>query len=129
LVIRSAPEKWLSPRFYVDTLMERAQSLGVYDALFCSDEGGKYKRSDSICNALKRLFRRMGVEGFTDHLFRHSANRTLIDAGLDEEEVSSKYYLGKAWASKIVRALPTDRVPLRALAREIIVKDGDDEEL
>jgi hypothetical protein len=142
LVIRSAPEKWLSPKFYVDCLLNRAQSLGVYDALFCSEKGRKYKRSDSICKALKRLLHRMGVKGFTSYSFRHSIIQALIDAGLDEKEVNSysghsnnsstvrKYYyhLDKAWASEMVRALSTDRIHLCRLAKRIIEKDGDEEE-
>jgi site-specific recombinase XerD len=89
LVIRSVPGKWLSPWFHVDHLVNRVQLLRVYDALFCSKKGRKYKRSDSICNTLKRLLRRMGVEGFTGYLFWYSIIQTLIDAGLDEKEVNS----------------------------------------
>jgi hypothetical protein len=36
LVIRSAPEERLSPRYYYDLLRARAKRLGVVDALFCS---------------------------------------------------------------------------------------------
>jgi hypothetical protein len=71
-MIRSAPEKWLSPRFYVDYLMNRTQFLGVYNALFCPEKCRKYKRSESICSALRRLLQRMGVEGFTGYSFRNS---------------------------------------------------------
>jgi hypothetical protein len=89
LVIRSAPEERLSPRFFADLLMNRARSLGVYHALFCSGKGRKYKRSDSICNALKRLLHRMGVEGFTGYSFRHSIIQAQIDAGLGKKQVNS----------------------------------------
>jgi hypothetical protein len=84
----------------------------------------------------------MGVEGFTGYSFRQSIIQALIDAGQEKKEVyiytgysnnSSMvrkyyYYLDKAWASEIVRALPTDRVSLRSLTKRIIERDGDEEE-
>jgi hypothetical protein len=141
LIIRSAPESRLSPRYYYDLLIGRARGLGVYDALFCSEKGRKYKRSDCIGKALKRLLLRMGVKGFTGYSFRHSTIQALFDAGLDEKEVNAytghsnnahtavNYYfhLDKAWAGERIRTAPSERVPLRAEAIKAI--EADDEEI
>jgi hypothetical protein len=81
-VFRTASNPRLSTRFYYDILLRRAQSLGVYDALFCSDAGQTYKRSDSIGNALKRVLQKMAVEGFTGNSVRHAKIQAVFDAGL-----------------------------------------------
>jgi hypothetical protein len=100
-VIRSAPEKWLYPRFYVDCLLNRAQSLGNLRRLVLLWERQEVQRSDSICKALKCLLRRMGVEGFTGYSFRHSIIQALIDAGLEEKEAHN--YTGHSNNSSTVR--------------------------
>jgi hypothetical protein len=140
LVIRSAPEDRLSPRYYYDLLRTRAVKLGGTNALFCSEKGQVYKRPDSIGNALVRLFRRMGFKGFTVHSFRAATVQTLFDAGLSEHEVNAYtghsnrshtavtfyYHLDKAWAGDKIRFAPSDRIPLREEARKAIQADGEE---
>jgi hypothetical protein len=89
LVIRSAPEDRLSPRYYYDLLRARAIRVGVTNALFCSEKGQVYKRSDSIGNALVRLLHRMGIKGFAGYSFRAATIQALFDAGLSEHEVNA----------------------------------------
>jgi integrase len=139
IVFRTASNPRLSTRFYYDILLRRAQSLGVFDALFCSDAGQTYKRSDSIGNALKRVLQKMAVEGFTGYSFRHAMIQALFDAGLNEMQVNAYtghsnsshtavnwyYHLDKAWAGDKIRG--TDRVPLSQEAQRVILADGTEE--
>jgi integrase len=139
LVFRNTSNPRLSTRFYYDLLSDRAQSLGVTDALFCSNDGQKYKRSDSIGNALKRLLQRMDVVGFTGYSFRHAMIQALFDAGLDEKQVNAYtghsnsshtalnwyYHLNKVWAGDKIRG--TDRIPLSQEAQRIILEEGAEE--
>jgi hypothetical protein len=127
MVIRSEPELWLSPRYYYDILSTRARNLGVLYALYCSDTGHVYKRSDVIGKALVRLLHRMGIFGFTGYSFRHSVIQELFDAGLSEKEVNSftghsnrahtavtfYFRLNKMWAGRKLRAAPAGRALLR----------------
>jgi hypothetical protein len=141
MVIRNEPEDCLSPRFYYDLLIARSQRMGVYDALYCSERGRKYKRSDSIGKALVRLLHRMGVRGYTGYSFRHAVIQALFDAGLDEKAVNAYtghsnsahtalnwyYHLDKMWAGQQLRAAPTDRVQLRPEALRVIRVDAESE--
>jgi hypothetical protein len=136
-VFQDSPEQWLSTRFYFDILSRRAQGKGVFDALYCSDRGMKYKRSDCIGKALKRLLERMGIKGFTGYSFRHSTIQALFDAGLEERQVNAYtghsnnahtavnfyYHLNKMWAAQKIRSAPTDRVQLRDEVLEIIERE------
>jgi hypothetical protein len=138
LVFRNSPNPRTSTRFFYDILLRRALSLDVDDALFCSDKGQKYKRSDSILNALVRLLERMGVFGFTGYSFRHSLIQALFDAGLDEKQVNAytghsnnshtalNYYfhLDKCWAGQKIQG--TDRVPLSLQAQHAILAEGSE---
>jgi hypothetical protein len=139
LVVRSAPEDRLSPRYYYDLLCTRARRLGVTDALFCSEKGRVYKRPDSIGNALVRLLRRMGIKGFTGYSFRAASMQALFDAGLSEHEVHAYtrhsnrshtavafyYHLDRACADDKIRFAPSDRIPLREDARKAILADDE----
>jgi integrase len=97
----------------------------------------KYKRTDCIGKALKRLLERMGIEGYTGYSFRHSMIQALFDAGLDEKQVNAYtghsnnahtavnfyYHLNRMWAAQKLRAAPTDRVQLRDEVLEIMNKE------
>jgi hypothetical protein len=140
MVVRREPEDRLSPRSFYDILVRRAYRLHVYNALFCSERGEVYKRSDVIGKALVRLLHRMGIFGFTGYSFRHSLIQALFDSGLDEKTVNAftghsnnahtavtfYYHLNKMWAGSKLRAAPTDRVPLRPEVVKILAMDGDD---
>jgi hypothetical protein len=142
LVIRSAPEDRLSPRYYCDLLRTRARRLEVTDALFCSEKGQVYKRPDSIGNALVRLLRRMGIKGFTGYSFRAATIQALFDAGLSEHQVNAYtghsnrshtavtfyYHLDGAWAGDKIRFSPSDRIPLREEARKAIQADDEQQQ-
>jgi hypothetical protein len=133
LVIRSAPEDRLSPRYYYDLLRARARGLGVTNSLFCSEKGQVYKRPDSIGHALVRLLC-VGIKGYTGYSLRAATIQALFDAGLSEHEVNAYtghsnrshtaitfyYHLDRAWAGDMIRFAPTDRIPLREEARRAI---------
>jgi integrase len=98
----------------------------------------KYKRSDCIGKALKRLLERMGIKGYTGYSFRHSMIQALFDAGLDERQVNAYsghsnnahtavnyyYHLNKMRAAQKIRAAPTDRVQMRVEVLEIIKREN-----
>jgi hypothetical protein len=137
LVFHDSPEQWLSTRYYYDVLSRRAWERGVFDALYCSERGMKYKRTDPIGKALKRLLERMGIEGYTGYSFRHSMIQALFDAGLDEKQVNAYtghsnnahtavnfyYHLNKMWAAQKLRAAPTDKVQLCEQALQIVNRE------
>jgi integrase len=140
LVFRASSNRRTSTRYYYDILSKRAQRLGVTDALFCSESGKTYKRSDSICNALKYLLEHgMRVFGYTAYSFRHSMIQALFDAGLNEMQVNAYtghsnrshtaadyyYHLDKVWAGEKIRG--TDRVPLTRDAQRVILAEGSEE--
>jgi integrase len=140
--VRRSPDFRLSPRFYYDLLKRRATRLGCPHALFCSDRGQAYSRSDSICKALVRLLVRMGVEGYTAYSFRHSMIQALFDSGMDEKKVNAYtghsqrsstaldyyYHLDKNWIGMKLCALPTDRIALSEQAQKAIQVDEADNE-
>jgi hypothetical protein len=140
LVFRPSSNPRTSTRYFYDILLRRAQGLGVLDAIFCSERGKTYKRSDSICNALKYLLEQcMDVHGYTAYSFRHSMMQALFHAGLNEMQVNAYtghsnrshtavnyyYHLDKVWAGEKIRG--TDRVPLTPDAQRVILAEGSEE--
>jgi hypothetical protein len=141
LVIRDAPEWRLSAKVFYDVCDARAERLGS-DALFCSDTGNPYTTSDTLCKAMTELLTKsMHVVGYTGYSFRAAFITAMIRRGMTETEVNaytghspnahtalSNYFrLDKQWAGARLHALPTDRIPVPAVAARLMQEDGEDD--
>jgi hypothetical protein len=138
LVFRHAKEERLSAAWYYDIGVARATQLGCHDALFCSDRGIPCSSPDVLAKGMTELLHIMGIIGYTSYSFRHSLIQAPFDAGLTETQVNAYtghsnkshtavtwyYHLDKHWAGDVLRALPTDRIPICEEASKIIAADA-----
>jgi integrase len=87
LCIRRRPERPLSPRYYFDLLSNRSKRLGCPTALFVSDAGKPYTRSDSIAKSMGRLMQESGINivKYKPYSIRHAMINELINSGMDEK--------------------------------------------
>jgi hypothetical protein len=134
LWIREVQEQSLSPQYYFKLLYSRAKRLQCPKALFCSDRGRPYTRTDSIAKALVALLREAGIPPpYKSNSLRHATITSLFAAGLDEKQVNAysghsnnyhtalKFYnhLDLNWAGAKL-------VPIPESAAKMIVDDGDE---
>jgi hypothetical protein len=137
LCIRRRPEQPLSPRYYFDLLNNRSKRLGYPTALFVSDAGKPYTRSDSIAKSMGRLMLESGINTakYKPYSIRHAMINELINSGMDEKQVNAYtghsynyhtafkwyYHLDPNWAgSKLI--------PVSTRAAALIAADGLDPE-
>jgi integrase len=134
--IRNMHLKAISPRYYWNVLVRRGKRLKCPNALFVSDAGKPYMRSDSIAKAMRDIMTEAGIPNkYNPYTIRHAMINALINAGLDEKQVNAytghsynyhtafKYYyhLDPNWAgSKLA--------PVSEKAAKLIEADGVGEE-
>jgi hypothetical protein len=122
-----------SPRYYFDLLCRRGKRLKCRNALFVSDWGKPYLRSDSIAKAMSALMLDAGIDTtkYKPYSIPHAMINALIEAGLDEKQVNAYtghsynyhtafkfyYHLDPNWAGAKL-------VPVSSRAAKVIEADG-----
>jgi hypothetical protein len=90
LLLRKLEEANLCPLTVYRLVKERAASLGVFDTVWCSDNGKRFSNSSSITRLLRELMTEMDIsEEYTGYTFRHALITFLIGCGLSEVEVNA----------------------------------------
>jgi hypothetical protein len=80
----------LSPRFWFNFLRDRARRLGTQTALFVSDKGQPYMKSDAIGKALKQLLHDVGIpDYYKPYSIRHALITYLYELGYSETQVNA----------------------------------------
>jgi hypothetical protein len=130
--IRKMHLQAISPRYYWNVLVRRGKRLKCPTALFVSDAGKPYLRSDSIAKAMRGIMTEAGIPAkYNPYSIRHAMINALIDGGLDEKQVNAytghsynyhtafKYYyhLDPNWAGNKL-------VPVSEKAALLIEADG-----
>jgi hypothetical protein len=137
LLLRKLEEANLCPLTVYRLVKERAAGLGVFDTVWCSDDGKRFANSSAITKLLRELMTEKGIsEEYTGYTFRHSLITYLVGCGLSEVEVNAftghsnnshtaftNYLrLDKAWVGSKLAAGTLKPVP--ALAARMICADN-----
>jgi site-specific recombinase XerD len=90
LLLRDDEIEILSPRFWFHFLHNKALQRGITNALFVSETGQAYTRSDSIGKALKQLLADAGIPGiYLPYSIRHALITYLYELGYNEIQVNA----------------------------------------
>jgi hypothetical protein len=88
--------KAISPRYYWNVPVRRGRNLGCPTALFVSNAGKPYLRSDSIATAMRGIMTEADIpDRYGWYSIHHAMINALIEAGLDEKQVNA--YTGQSF--------------------------------
>jgi integrase len=129
----------LSPRFWFNLLHERALRFGITDALFVSEAGQAYVRTDALGRALKQLMAEAGIPpNYLPYSIRHALITYLYELEYSETQVNAYtghspnyhttirfyYHLDMNAVSRKI----TELVPISEQAMRSIMADQEGEE-
>jgi integrase len=90
LVIRASEVPNLCPLTCYRLLHEGAMKRGVFDCLWCTEAGARYKQSSAISRFLKKLLKLAGVAAeFAAYSIRHALITWLFNHGWSELQVNA----------------------------------------
>jgi hypothetical protein len=141
LLLRDDEVEILSPRFWFNFLHNKALQRGITNALFVSETGQVYTRSDSIGMALKQLLADAGIPGiYLPYSIGHALITYLYELGYSEIQVNAYtghspnyhtiirfyYHLDKnAVGKKITGLIP---IPEKAMRSILADQEGEEED-
>jgi hypothetical protein len=91
LLLRKLEVENLSPYTIYFALKQRAERLGVFDTIWCTDDDGRFLVSSLISRLLRGLITEIGisVEEYTAYSFRHTLITYLVSCELSETEANA----------------------------------------